>query len=111
MSEALAFAVDDEVDLALRVEIDVLRPMPAGAAVNSLAAALLTANSTNSARSTTGAGGSGGRSASGESPRAPRFAASASPAARSERMPSIAIAAVEAPRNWSLKISSDSEPR
>ena len=32
MGEALAFAVDDEVDRALRVESDVLRPMPAGAA-------------------------------------------------------------------------------
>ena len=32
VGEALAFAVDDQVDPALRVEIDVLRPMPAGAA-------------------------------------------------------------------------------
>jgi hypothetical protein len=94
MGEALAFAVDDEVDFALRIEIDLFR-----------------ANSMNSALSTTAAGGSGGRSASGGSPRAARFVASASPAALSERMPSIAIAAAEAPRNWSLKISSDSGPR
>ena len=115
MGEALALGVDDEVDAALAVEGHVLGDVAAG-----LARSPCRGRSATSARRGLGRGGeldeldAGDRDAVGHRRQIERGAGSArwtwSIRATSERWPSTAIARGEPPRNWSLKISSESQP-